>query len=413
MIRDLELVTTGAELLNGGVVNRHAHWLGARLEEIGWRLTRDTTVPDDLDVIRDVLAAAFTRTETVIVSGGLGPTTDDVTRDAAATLAKRKIVMHEPTRKMVVDAWKKRGRVLNDLVERHALVVEGAEVLENRQGFAPGEHLEINGCHLFLLPGPTREFRGVITDSVLPWLGKRAGGAPPRLWKFQSAGLGESTVAARLREAGLENLRVEVAYCARPSMVTLRIREVNGHADDFEQAGALARQVLGPALFSDTGESIEEAVVRMLGEAGVTLATAESCTGGLVGQKITSIPGSSVVYRGGVVAYDNEVKSGLLGIDPKVIADAGAVSEEVARAMASGVRKVCSADIGLGITGIAGPSGGTPDKPVGLVYIALADAKDAVGRKLQLGGDRETVREAAATLALDLVRQRLQKRAEA
>lgn len=401
----LELVTTGSELLNGSILNRHAQWLGAHLANLGWTLGRDTTVPDDAAAIRDAIASAFSRAEVVIVTGGLGPASDDVTRDVAAAWAGTKVVMHEPTRLHVAHVYAARNKPLNAMVERHALVVEGADVLDNRHGLAPGEHITAHGRHLFLLPGPPREFQGVMRDHVLPWLDRQGVAAKRRIAAFSCVGVGESDIATRLEQHGFGALHIDTAYCAEPARVLVRITERADGAADFDRAVALVRRELGPAIYTENDEAIEQTVHRLCRERGVTLAVAESCTGGLIGQRLTALPGSSAYLRGGVIAYHNDVKADVLQVPCALLATHGAVSEPVARAMAEGVRRLAQADYGIAVTGIAGPDGGTPEKPVGLVFIAVAGARGTEARPLRLGGGREVIRESSATLALDLLRR--------
>lgn len=410
MIPRVELVTTGAELLNGRVVNRHAAWLGGALDQIGWRLERDTTVADQLESIRDAITFALSRCDVVIVTGGLGPTTDDVTRDVAAEWFGAPIIMHEPTRQVVLEAYRSRNKPLNATVERHALVVAGAEVLDNRHGLAAGQHLTRAGKHLFLLPGPPREFQGVMRDHVLPWFIAQAAAPSVRRQCFQVAGLGESDIAARLESSGFEKLRIETAYCAEPGRVAIRMAEVIGAPSDFDAAICAVRNALADHIYAETEELIEEVVGRLLRAQGKTIAVAESCTGGLIGQRLTAIPGSSAYVRGGVIAYHNEVKSGVLGVPEDLLRVHGAVSEPVAAAMADGVRSLTASDIGVSVTGIAGPDGGTPEKPVGLVFIAVADGHRTRVEKLRLGGGRDVIRESAATMALDLARKMMENR---
>jgi nicotinamide-nucleotide amidase len=402
---ELELVTTGAELLNGHVVNRHAHWLGGQLDVLGWRLVRDTTVADDPAHLREALRGALARVEVVVVTGGLGPTSDDITRNIAAEWFGAGLVMHEPSRQAIVRIYQKRNKPLNAMVERHALVVDGAIVLENRQGLAPGEHLQKDVKTLFLLPGPPREFQGVMRDHVLPWLREQGVGASAQHHVFQTCGWGESDLCARLDAEGYGNLRVETAYCAQPSRVTVRLRECTGQAPDFNDAVSMVRRICSEAVYAETEETIEEAVVREFKSRGLTLAVAESCTGGLVGQRVTQVPGASAIFRGGVIAYHNDLKADVLGVDREVLAAYGAVSAPVAQAMAEGARRITGADIGVSITGVAGPDGGTAEKPVGLVYCAAADRQGTEVREFRWGGDREVVREASATMALDLARR--------
>ncbi|HMP88684.1 MAG TPA: competence/damage-inducible protein A [Kiritimatiellia bacterium] len=404
---DVELVTTGAELLNGRVINRHAQWLGNQLTPLGWRLVRDTTVPDDLTAMREAIFSALDRVDVVIVTGGLGPTSDDVTREIAADWMGTGVVMHEPTRTAVIASYRSRNKPLNSTVERHALVVQGAHILHNAHGMAPGEYLAKNEKHLFLLPGPPREFHGVMTDHVLPWFAQNRIGDIPMTQLFQTAGLGESDIAARLEDNGYSQLNVETAYCAEPGRVVIRITQKDADKNAFESAASIIHNTLGRSIYSEMDETIEATVARLLVEKGKTIAVAESCTGGMLGQRLTAVPGASGWMKGGIIAYHNDVKSRLLEVDPTLLQEHGAVSEPVAYSMAQGVRKACQSDYGIGITGIAGPDGGTPDKPVGLVYIAVVDAQGGITETLRLGRDRETNREASATLAMHLLISRI------
>jgi len=405
----LELITTGAELLDGRVVNRHAAWLGAQLAAVGWELTRDTTVSDDATAIHDAVVGAASRAEVVILTGGLGPTTDDVTRDVVAAWAGSRVVMHEPTRQTVIASYQQRNKPLNETVERHALVVDGAVVLANRHGLAPGEHLQVGDRHVFLLPGPPREFQGVMNDHLLPWLTATGAARLARVVAFQTAGLGESDIAARLAGTPFPGLPVDAAYCAEPGRVSIRLREQEGYADALDQATATVRSVLGEWIYAETDITMEQVVADLLIAGGQTMAVAESCTGGLLGQRLTEIPGSSRFFRGGVIAYHNDVKRDLLDVPADLLATHGAVSEPVARAMAHGVRQRLGADWGVAITGVAGPDGGTTEKPVGLVYIACYGAAGCSTAMLRLGGGRGVIRESAATLVLDLLRRALRK----
>ena len=404
---EVELITTGAELLNGTTLNRHAQWLGAELDARGWKLVRDTTVPDDRAAIREAMLGALSRCEVVLMSGGLGPTSDDVTRDVVAEWMGTGLVMHEPSRQVVLDIYARRNKPLNNLVERHALVVEGATVLANNNGLAPGEYVEKDGRHLFLLPGPPNEFQGIVREHVLPWLKERRAGVKTRCQIFQTAGPGESDMVAKLNEQGFDQLKVEAAFCAAPSRVRFRIEEVEGQAGDFDRAVEIARTCLSEFVFAESAASMEEIVSELLREREQSFAVAESCTGGLVGQRITALPGSSAVFAGGIIAYHNDVKSGVLGVPVDLLAQHGAVSEPVASAMAEGVRQVTGADYGVALTGVAGPGGGTAEKPVGLVYVAVADARGTEVKMLRLGGGRETIRLGACFMALDLLRRRL------
>ncbi len=402
----VELVSTGAELLNGSTLNSHAQTLGGQLRMLGFRLARDTTVPDDLDAIAEAVRGALARVDYVVVSGGLGPTSDDVTRDAVARVLNRGIILDRDSLEQMRIKYRRLGRELAPVSERQALVLEGAVVLPNSAGMAPGERLNFGAKTLFILPGPPQEFSAVLTEHVLPWLRAQAlGVTPPREQRFLVCGLGESDIGARLEVEGFPRPGMEVAYCAMTGRVEVRL--ATSDADALARAAADVRRVLGACIYSEDGAEMEVVVGRLLAERRATVATAESCTGGLLGGRLTAAAGSSLYYPGGVIAYSNTVKIRELGVAPDLIARCGAVSEETARAMAVGVRERFGADYGVAVTGIAGPGGGTVDKPVGLVYLAVADAQATVARRHQFTGARARIRDWTVQFALDLLRRRL------
>ncbi len=403
----VELVSTGLELLSGRTVNTHAHTLARHLAPLGLRLLRDTTVPDDLPVIRQAVAEALQRVDVVVVSGGLGPTSDDLTREAVAELAGVGLVMHEPSRLAICERYARTGRVLNDSVERHALVLEGAEVLMNPVGLAPGEDIHLNGQRIFLLPGPPHEFEAILSELVVPRLARLAPEAPPEMRMFQVCGIGESDLISRLGGDAFPGPGLEVAYCASIGRVEVRLWSPRDNKAQLDQVAARFRAVAGPHLYAERPVVLEEVVAELLGAQRLTLATAESCTGGLLSHRLTNVAGSSAWFQGGVVAYANEVKVRDLGVDGELLSTEGAVSEAVARQMAEGVRRRFGTDLGVGVTGIAGPGGGTEQKPVGLVYCAVADARGVVAREHRFSGRRAIVKDWSAQMALDLVRRRL------
>lgn len=407
----VELVSTGAELLSGRTVNTHAQRLAQHLAEIGLVLARDTTVPDDQIVIRDAVREALQRVSVVMVSGGLGPTSDDVTREAVAEVLGAQVVMHEPTREAIRQRYARTKRAWNENAERHALVLSSARVLENRVGLAPSELIEWHDCLVFLMPGPPHEFEAALVDHVIPTL-KAMATALPLQKIFQLAVIGESDVVRLLSQAGFPHDGVHVAYCARPGVVELRLTALPSALDSFERDVGCARDRLGEWIYAESRTELESVVVDALRSAGKTIALAESCTGGLVGHRLTNVPGSSDVLLGGIIAYANESKVRELGVAPDLLAREGAVSREVAAAMAEGARRRFGADVGIGISGIAGPGGGTEQKPVGLVYIALSDAAATVVQECRLSGQRSTIKQVTSQLALENVRRRLSGRRE-
>lgn len=402
----VELVCTGSELLSGRTINSHAATLAALLTDLGLPLVRETTIPDERAAIRDAIVSALGRAPIVITTGGLGPTSDDLTRDVAAEIAGARVVMHEPTKERIRLRYESAGRVFTALAARHALIVENAEVLENRVGLCPGELVRIGDRYLFLLPGPPAEFRAVLEDGVLPRLRELAG-PPPAMRVLMTCCIGESDILRLLPESEFPGPEVEVAYCARPGRVEIRLFADSSRRAAVERAAARARAALAEWIYAEKPCELEEAVIDQLKGRGRTLAVAESCTGGLIGHRLTNVPGSSAVFRGGVTAYANAAKEQLLGVPSDALASEGAVSETVARAMAEGARARFGADLAVGVTGIAGPTGGTPEKPVGTVWIATAGPRETTAHRFRFHGGRTIVKELAATYALDQIRRYL------
>ncbi|MBP7829562.1 MAG: competence/damage-inducible protein A [Kiritimatiellae bacterium] len=404
----VELITTGSELLSGRTVNRHAQVLGAHLDRLGFQLIRDTTVPDDLPAIRDVLKWALTRVDVVIVSGGLGPTSDDMTPEAVAGLFGRSVVVDAGSLEALRRRYERLGRAVTPAAERQARIVEKSVALPNPVGVAPGERLEVGGKTVFILPGPPAEFLAILEQHVLPWLDAALSDRPaPTQSLLMVCGLGESDIASVFEQAHFPPAGLQTAYCAAPGRIEVRF-SAESTAGDPEAAAREAARLLGGHVYSVRREDLEEVVGRLLTLQSRTLAVAESCTGGLVGARITAVSGSSAYFRGGVIVYANDMKTAELGVPADLIDGKGAVSPKVAAHMARAVAAKFKSDYGLSITGIAGPTGGTPDKPVGLVYIALAEKDRVQVRRYRFGGDRERIREWSVRMALDMLRRRLQ-----
>ncbi len=408
MRREVELVTTGTELLIGRTVNRHPLILGEQLGTVGLHLVRDTTVRDDAVSIREAVQSALERVDIVFVTGGLGPTSDDITRDVLADILDRKIVTDQQALDAMIARYQKLGRVVTEQARRQARVLEGAAVLSNPVGMVPGERIDLEGKVLFLLPGPPREFAAILEQHVLPWFRAGVGGAAVAEKLFLLCGVGESDVANWLEKAGFNPPGVDIAYCAALGRIEVRLTSLAGDMAEVEHAAAVARRLLGDCVFCEERAEMEDIVGRLLRQQKATLATAESCTGGLIGHRITSVSGSSAYYLGGVIAYSNEAKIRELGVDADVLKQHGPVSEEIARQMADGARARLGADYGLSVTGIAGPTGGTPDRPVGLVYMAVADRTRSWARRYIWSGERDVVKTWSSQMALDLLRRRLQ-----
>lgn len=406
---EAELISTGDELLNGRTINQHAWSLSRQLQSIGIKLSRDTTIPDSERLLCEVLQDALRRVDLVFISGGLGPTCDDITRQALAGLLGLELIVDQPSLERVRRMYALRGIACTSSHEQQAVVVAGATALANSVGAAPGERIEWQGKTIFLLPGPPREFGAILTEEIIPWLSARSANRPATEKIFQVCGVAESAIVNLFEKNNFPPAGLDVAYCASPGAVEIRFYPGKNSPASFEAVVERARQLLGANIFAEGRLSMEEVVGSLLLQRKETLAAAESCTGGLLGHRITNVSGSSGYYLGGVVAYANEAKECLLGVDPKAIADFGAVSAPVAAQMAIGARRVLGSDHALSITGIAGPTGGSDQKPVGLTFIGFASnrQKEALVSEYRFGGPREMVKELATQAAMDLLRRQL------
>lgn len=400
----VEVINTGTEILLGNVINTHLAFLGQELFKLGLRVERQTCVPDG-PAIREALAESFGRAEIVLVTGGLGPTSDDLTRDLSAELLGRALAVDAGALEAIAAYFARLGKPLNDHIRRQALAPAGSTVLPNAHGTAPGLHLPATGGtpHLFLLPGPPRELRPMFVTQVLPLIAALlpADRARPGCRIYRTVGLGESAVEA-LVGPGLESVAgLELGYCARLGEVDVRCI---GLEPALAEADAIVRGALAGHLLPQADDTLAVAVVRALIARGQTLATAESCTGGLLASTVTDVPGASAALGAGWVTYAETAKTALLGVDAELISRCDAVSEEVAAAMATGARRVAGADYALATTGFAGPSGGAQGRPVGTVFVALArpGGEPIVERKF-FKVDRGTFKELAAQAALDLL----------
>jgi nicotinamide-nucleotide amidase len=413
---NVEVINTGTELLLGNVINSHLAFFGRELFPLGLRISRQVTVPDG-DAIREALIESFARAEIVLVTGGLGPTTDDLTREITSELLGLELLHDEGVMSAIEARFARRNIQITERIQRQAKVPRGATVLANPNGTAPGLYFNLAAAgarlpassairHLFLLPGPPRELKPMFSELVVPIL-KNAlpGGEIPECRTYRIAGLGESNVEALVGERLLGIDGIELGYCARPGEVDLRII---GLGPVLERAEAVVLDVLKPHIVSQDNRSLEEVVVRSLASRKETLAVAESCTGGFLAHRITNVPGASQVFAGGFVTYANAMKTRELQVDAALIAEQGAVSALVASAMAEGAARISGTDYALSTTGIAGPSGGSPEKPVGTVFIALAfkNGKTIV-QKHQFPTDRENFKWLASQAALDLLRRSL------
>jgi len=403
------VINTGTELLLGDVLNSHLSFIAREIFPLGLRIDRQITVPDG-SAIHDAIAESLDRAEIIFVTGGLGPTTDDITREVTAELFGLKL-RHDPAIMRAIETRAaRRGFRLTERVARQADVPEGATVLPNDHGSAPGLYLPAETSrkrpHLFLLPGPPRELHPMFRNSVLPILREIVpAGSAIGCRIFRIVGVGESLVEDAVGARLLELPGLELGYCARPGEMDLRLI---GEARVLDAAERIVREKLGSAIFSTDGSDLEETIVKLLTERKQTLAVAESCTGGYLAHRITNVPGASAVLLAGYVTYSNEAKVAMLGVDPRLISEHGAVSEQVAEAMAEGARATAKANFALATTGIAGPGGGTDEKPVGTVFLALA-ARDGATKinKRFFPDDRPTFKELATQAALEMLRREL------
>jgi nicotinamide-nucleotide amidase len=403
------VINTGTELLLGDVLNSHLCFIAREIFPLGLRVARQVTVPDGV-AIRGVIEESLGAAEIIFITGGLGPTTDDITREITADLFGLKLEHDPGILRAIQERAARRGFRLTDRVARQADVPQGATVLANEHGSAPGLYLPANQSktqpHLFLLPGPPRELHPMFRAFVLPILrelGAVEGATDRRM--FRIAGMGESLVEEAVGEQLLALPGVELGYCARPGEMDLRLV---GESSVLDQAERIVREKLGPAIFSTDGSDLESAVVKLLTERKQTLAVAESCTGGYLAHRITNVPGASAIFLGGCVTYSNEAKIAMLGVDPVLIEAEGAVSKKVAQAMAEGARATANSDFALATTGIAGPGGGSEEKPVGTVFIALAARDQPVSvQKRFFPDDRPTFKELTTQAALEMLRRRL------
>jgi len=404
------LINTGTELLLGDVQDAHLAFIAREIFPLGLRIEERRTVPDT-NAIGRTLAELLPAYEMLFVTGGLGPTSDDITRETVADLLGLELRQHPELLESLRRRLRLRGVKWTAGITRQADVPSGAQVLPNENGSAPGFYLKANldprvsSPHLFVLPGPPRELQPMFRNYVMPILRSIAPSSAIEQRVYRVAGVGESSVEQAIGEKVLAIPGIELGYCARPGEVDVRII---GKPETIQQADAVIQTALGPSIFSTTDETLEEVVVRLLKKRNQTLATAESCTGGLIANRITNVPGASSVFIAGYVCYANQAKINMLNVDPKLIERHGAVSESVARTLAEHARACAVCDYALATTGVAGPTGGSPEKPVGTVYVGLASAElETIVKKFFFPTDRETFKQLAAQAAFEMLRRRL------
>ena len=409
---NIEIVTIGDELLLGFTIDTNAAHIARELAALGIRIVRRATCGDEAEDIATAVREALERTGAVITTGGLGPTADDKTKPSIAAIFGREMVLDQTILENLEQRWLKRfGVAMPRSNRQQAMVPEGATVLVNRHGSAPGIWLEDSRGWVAMFPGVPRELRGMLADTLLPRLRERVpdGGAVVRSRTLRTANISESAIADRLGELGRGVDGLSLAFLPGIDGVDLRLTSTDYAAEETERrldaAAAQLREKVGRYVYGEGDDDLAALMLAQCIERQETIAVGESCTGGLLGARLTAIPGSSAVVQGGVIAYANEVKVRDLGVPPEAIESHGAVSEPVARAMATGARHRFGTTIGIGITGIAGPAGGTPEKPVGTVWVAVDLNGDVHAVRAVVPGDRGEIRQRAAQLALDRLRR--------
>lgn len=417
----VELINTGSELMLGRVLNTHQQWLCRQLADLGCMVSRQTAVPDTGVDIQAAVRESLARAQIVITTGGLGPTSDDITRDLIAQLLGRALKEDASVIQKIRGYFEARNRPMPQSTAVQAMVPEGAAVLENQFGTAPGLLIEIRpnpfradgSCSwLIMLPGPPRELRPMFTMQVAPIIRSLLPPSAQLVCRtLRSSGLGESLVEERVAKPlqQLVERGLEIGYCARPGQVDVRLVGRGETAKSLVSEGEkVVRELLTRHIYGVEDAEMEEGLVAELSARKQTLAIAESCTGGLISHRITNVPGASAVLLAGVVTYSNEAKRKFLGVQEATLTTHGAVSEAVAREMAEGARCATGATYGLSATGVAGPSGGSESKPVGTVFIGLAGPFPTVVVRNLNSSDRETFKQMTAQQAVELLRRSLQ-----
>ncbi len=416
----VELINTGSELMLGRVLNTHQQWLCRELADVGYVVSRQVAVADTAAEIQQAVRESLARAELIITTGGLGPTSDDLTRDLIAEMLGTPLREDPAVLAQIKMFFDMRNRPMPDRTRVQALIPHGALVLPNPHGTAPGLAMKVTPnpfCSggkptwLVMLPGPPRELRPMFTDSVVPLLQREL----PLEAAFvcvtlRTTGLGESLVEERIKEplADLVAAGLDLGYCARPGQVDVRMAAWGAEAEiKVSAAEKIVGERLGEHIFTREDEELASVVITLLRERRQTLVLAESCTGGYIANQLTNVPGSSAAFLAGMVTYSNEAKQKLLGVPASIIEQHGAVSEPVARLMAEGAKGRLSADYALSVTGIAGPDGGTPVKPVGTVFIALAGAFETMVQSYFNPFDRITFKDVTAQQALKMLRRKI------
>lgn len=408
-----EIIAVGSEMLTPEKTDTNSLWLTQQLNDLGVEVVGKAVVGDDRGRLSGAIRGAMERSALVICTGGLGPTEDDLTREALSDAIGRSLQFREDIAHLIEERFRRANRVMSEVNKRQAYIIDGADVLPNDRGSAPGQMYSSDGKTVVLLPGPPNELKAMWSREVLPRLTPKL---PPQIIRtlhWRVAGMPESDLDQLISPVYAKYTNPATTILAAASDISIHLR---AHGDTPEGAEKLLEEVssqiaplLGDRLYSRDGRPLEEHVVQMLLDCGKSVCVAESATGGMLGQRLTSVQGSSNVFRGGFLTYTDEAKQKVLGVSDAVLKNYGAVSEPVAHAMAAGARERFDADFGLSVTGFAGPGGGTEENPVGTIYIGLAAKDAAVVKRYNFLGDRGRIRQFSAQAALDLLRRRLMK----
>lgn len=406
-----EIIAVGTELLLGQIANTNAQIISNALQEIGIDVYFHTCVGDNQERLQSVLETGLRRSDIIVLTGGLGPTKDDLTKETVAACLNLSLKLDKYSLDKIKSYFAKRGRPFTENNYKQALVPEGAIAIENKKGTAPGILLNKDGKIIIMLPGPPREMEPMLRDEVIPYLSKMNSSTIfSKVLKFY--GIGESALEEKLEDLISKQTNPTIAPLAKMGEVTIRL---TAKAENRMAAEKIIKPVedeiikrVGKFLYGYDDDSVEDIVARLLAKFNKTIAIAESCTGGLMAHKLTNIPGISRFFERGVVSYSNRSKEDLLNVNPDTLEKFGAVSEETAKEMAQGIRISSGTDIGVSITGVAGPDGGTPTKPVGLVYIAYSDSNICCAEKHIFIGERADIKEQSVNSAFHLVRKMIQ-----
>ncbi len=407
-----EIIAVGNELLTASRLDTNSLQVTQELNAIGVQVARKCVVGDRASEIQDVLHSALKRAEVVVLMGGLGPTNDDVTREVVSKALGRRLVLKPEILEDLSRRYARFELRMTSNNRRQALVPEGATVMENPQGTAPGLFLKEKASLVFLLPGPPRELKPMINHHMIPLIRKYKPTSRQYLRMLKVASVGESSLDSSIESIYQAYPKIETTILSSPGIIDLFFHWI-GETDEeranqeLEEMVGRIREKLGCSIFTDQEEGLETVVGRRLRGKGWTMATAESCTGGLISKMLTDGPGSSEYYCGGVICYNDRLKAELVGVNERTLKRFGAVSESVAREMASGIRKLACCQVGLSVTGIAGPNGATTEKPIGLVFIGLSTQEKTLVKKRKFPGERDVIRLHSARFALDWTRRKL------